>query len=432
MSKKNKFAAGIIWGLALLVIPVWLLSYPETTLRHNVKPFFIYSSQLAAISGFSLYAFSFILSTRIKWLEDFFGGLDKIYHTHHSIGKFAFILLLVHPAMLALRWLPENPPKALWYVFPVHRRLEIDIGSWALWGLVLLMLFTLFIKLPYDKWKITHKLMGLFFLLGVLHIFLLEEFVAQNPALTVYLALLAILGLLAFLYKTIFFDWLVHKTTFRVDNVNRLSSQVMEISLLPDSTPLEFIPGQFCFFSFMDARLGREAHPYTICSSPGEERITIMVKALGDYTQRLYDSLQPGVSACVEGPYGRFDYKHGKQAQIWIGGGVGIVPFISWGRDLKNKASTHFETDLYYCVNNQAEALHLQEFEELEHQYPGFHVHLICADKEGFLQGANIPEIRHKDIFICGPKEMRKVLLKEFHELRVPDENIHFEDFDFS
>ncbi len=431
MNKANKIASRIVWGLALLVIPIWLLSYPDTTMRHNLKPFFIYTSQLTAIVGFALYAFSFILSTRLKWLEDFFGGLDKIYHTHHSIGKVAFFLLLIHPVMLALRWLPENSSKALWYVFPVHRRLEINLGSWALWGLVLLMLVTLFIKLPYDKWKITHKLMGVLFLLGVLHIFLLDGFIAQNLALTFYLLLLSGLALLAFLYKTIFFDWVVKKISFKVENVNRLNSQVIEISLLPDSAPLNFIPGQFCFFSFKDARIGREAHPYTMCSSPDERRITIIVKALGNYTQRLYETLQPGVSALIEGPYGRFDYQNGKQAQIWIGGGVGIVPFISWSRDLKNGAATHFEIDLYYCVNSAADALHLQEFEGLEQQLPGFHVHLVRVDQEGLLQAADIPGITQKDIFICGPKAMRKVLLKQMHALQVADENIHFEDFDF-
>ncbi len=128
---------------------------------------------------------------------------------HHSIGKAAFVLLLIHPVMLALRWLLENSNKALWYIFPVHRRLEVNFGSWALWGLVLLMLITLFIKLPYDKWKITHKLTGVFFLLSVLHIFLLDDFIAQNRAHTFYLALLSGLALLAILYSTIFFGWMV-------------------------------------------------------------------------------------------------------------------------------------------------------------------------------------------------------------------------------
>src|SRR5690606_8733563 len=108
----------------------------------------------------------FFLSTRIKWLEDHFGGLDKIYHMHHTTGKAAFFLMLFHPVMLALRWVPEDVNKTLWFLFPVHRRLEMNLGSWALWGIFLLMLVTLVIKIPYNKWKIAHKFLGVFFILA--------------------------------------------------------------------------------------------------------------------------------------------------------------------------------------------------------------------------------------------------------------------------
>ncbi len=107
------------------------------------------------------------------------------------------------------------------------------------------------------------------------------------------------------------------------------------------------------------------------------------------------------------------------------------MPFISWSRDLKNGVTRHFEIDLYYCVNSATDALHLQEFEELEQQLPGFHVHLVRADQEGLLQAADIHGITQKDIFICGPKAMCRVLLKQMHALQVADENIYFENFDF-
>ncbi len=67
----------------------------------------------------------------------------------------------------------------------------------------------------------------------------------------------------------------------------------------------------------------------------------------------------------------------------------------------------------------------------MEQQLPGFHVRMVRADQEGLLQATNISGITQKDIFICGPKAMRKVLLKQMHALQVADENIRFEDFDF-
>lgn len=433
MISKRKLANAIIYGLPILAIPLWALSYPETTFRHNLKPWFIYTSQVAGIMGFIMYALSLVLSTRIIWIEDLFGGLDKVYQTHHTIGKIAFFLILYHPIALAARWIPQDVGKALQYVFPTHRRLAIDLGSWAMLGFILLMLITLVIKIPYDKWKLIHKLTGIIFILFILHIFLLDELVSTNPFLAVYLGLFAVLGVISFLYKSIFYNWLADKKSYTVQHINRPNNQVMEITLSPNGKQLQFTPGQFCFFSYSDPKISREAHPFTICSTPSDDHITIIVKALGDYTNHLCQTLKPGVKALIEGPYGRFDYKNYDQPQIWIAGGVGIAPFISWANNLEESLiPANFNTDLYYCVNSTEEAVHLKKFEELENQLNGFSFHLIRTDREGFLSANDIVDLNNREIFICGPKEMRQSLLKEFKELQVLGKNIHFEDFDFT
>ncbi|NIV13032.1 MAG: hypothetical protein GWN62_17635, partial [Aliifodinibius sp.] len=158
--------------------------------------------------GFVLYTISLVLSTRIIWIEDLFGGLDKVYQTHHTIGKIAFFLILYHPLALAARWIPQDVGKALQYAFPIHRRLAINLGSWALLGFFLLMLFTLVIKIPYDKWKLTHKLTGIVFLFFVAHFFLLDELVSANLVLAIYLGFFSLIGVASFLYKAVFFSWL--------------------------------------------------------------------------------------------------------------------------------------------------------------------------------------------------------------------------------
>jgi predicted ferric reductase len=432
MNKKSVWAVSILWGIVLLSVPLWILSYPETTFRNTASPWLIYAAQLSGLLGFSLYALSLMLATRLSWLEDLFDGLDKVYHVHHTIGKAAFAFLLIHPLLLALRWVPHDIEKALWYIFPLHRKTEINLGSWALWGLVLLMLFTLISRMPYDKWKITHKFMGLFFIFGILHVFLLDDLIFENLPLAIYLVSLSVLGAVSWLYKSVFLELEISKYHYTVEQVERLNEKIMQISLRPIDEELSFLPGQFCFFSFRDEALSREGHPYTICSAPEQQTITITVKALGDYTNRLYRELRPGVPALIEGAYGRFDYRQCSYPQIWIAGGVGIAPFISWANALQNtQPPPEFDAELYYCVNSRADAVYLQTFETLEQQLPGFSVHLTCAEQEGFLKADDIPGVRDKKIFICGPKEMRQALLKGFDKLQVPRKNILFEDFDF-
>lgn len=429
--RKYQIGPWIFWGAALLVIPLWLISFPETTIKHNLKPFFVYTSQITSLIGFVLFALTFILSAQIKWLEDYFNGLDKMYHLHHSMARFAMVFLIVHPVMLALRWIPEDFTKVLWYLFPVHRRLEIDMGSWALWGLLILMVITLINKVPYDKWKLTHKFMGVFFILGVLHIYFLDLSFDVNPALMAYLTFFSVAGVVAWIYKSILFDWVTIKYRYRVDTVRRLNDKVIEIELNPENGTIYYVPGQFYFFSFRGAGFSRESHPYTICEIRQKGNITIIVKALGDYTRQLHKELKVGTTAFLEGPYGRFDYRRGKRNQVWIGGGVGIAPFISWANDLIIKNITDFKVDLYYCVNTESEVYHHHVFKNLEVQMQGFNVHLIRGDIEGFMNVNMISNIDEKDIFICGPKLMRESLLSEIKKNGVQKQNIHYEDFDF-
>jgi len=93
MKNKKWMAEALLWSLAIIVIPLWYLSYPETSFQHNIKPFYIYGSQLTALTGYVLFALSFILATRMKGLEDLFGGLDQVYHLHHKVGKTAFFFV---------------------------------------------------------------------------------------------------------------------------------------------------------------------------------------------------------------------------------------------------------------------------------------------------------------------------------------------------
>ncbi|KIA90636.1 ferredoxin reductase family protein [Kaistella jeonii] len=420
-----------IFLIVILPILLWLLNFPNTTIKHNAFPIIVYSSQLFAVIGFSLFATSFILSTRIKVIEKYFGGLDKLYHKHHTIGKLAFMMMMIHPVLLALRWIPDNTEKIFWYLLPVHRKIEINFGSWALLGVFVLLLFTIFIKLPYDKWKITHKFMGLFFILSIAHVFGVDSFYTKNPFLAIYFIIISVLGISAYLYKAIFYNWLVKKHSFKVLKINKLNEKVMEITLLNKSTVLNYIPGQFCFFQFVNEDITMESHPFTICGSKNEGEINILVKSLGDFTVNLYEKLTINTPALIEGPFGCFNYRTGKDKQIWIAGGVGIAPFISWCRDLEKNDMAGLEVDLYYCVNNETEAFHLKEFEQFENKIPNFRVHLCCSDKTGFIKGSDIKNANSRTIFICGPKVMRSALLKDFKVLHVPNENIIFEDFDF-
>ena len=108
----------------------------------------------------------------------------------------------------------------------------------------------------------------------------------------------------------------------------------------------------------IDADGFREAHPFTISSGAREGRLRFTMKALGDYTRRVRESLAEGAKA-IEGPYGRFNPLRGEARQVWVAGGIGITPFLSV---LRSMEPGHGKTvRLCYCVRTAAEALFLEE-----------------------------------------------------------------------
>ncbi|GHA27129.1 iron reductase [Salinimicrobium marinum] len=421
----------LFWGLVLLVLPLWMFSFPETTVKHNLKPTFVYASQIFSLLGFAFFALTFVLSTRSKFLEDMFGGLDRVYHFHKFTGKMAGLFLLLHPVFLALRWISEDLSKATWYLLPLHRRMEINLGSWSLMGILVLLIFTFIIKIPYDKWKISHKMLGFFFIPGIFHVFLQNTF-SGNPALRIYLSLLTAAGVLAWLYKSIFYDLLKEKTSYLVTSVERLNSKIMEIELSPQKEAERFLPGQFFFFSFLADYIPSESHPFTVCAQEKDSKIKIIVKSLGDYTSLLHRLLDTNVPVLLDGPYGRFTYNMAGNDQVWIAGGVGIAPFLSWANHLLAHPDQFLKVNLFYCVRRLPEATHLHIFQALEEQMLDFHVQVICETCEGLFEISGLCGIKNKDIFICGPGKMRKSFVKDLERMNIPKKQIHFEDFDFN
>jgi len=113
---------------------------------------------------------------------------------------------------------------------------------------------------------------------------------------------------------------------------------------------LQFNPGQFVFISFNQESLS-ESHPFPISSGPDENLLRITIKNLGDYTKTLTEKLQKGTIAKIEGPYGVFSYKNTpNENQIWIAGGIGITPFVSFIKDMFKKRVNNINITLFIVL----------------------------------------------------------------------------------
>ena len=156
---------------------------------------------------------------------------------------------------------------------------------------------------------------------------------ADAPALRwTYLAVGAV-GVGFYVYRELFARYVLSHHDYEVEEVRVVDDGVVEISLRPLGTGVDFVPGQFAMI-FIEAKDGWHRHPFTLSSAPSEGRVRITVKALGDYTSQLEEIVQVGMPAVIGPPHGHFDRHRGTARQVWIAGGsvsrhssVGCVPW---------------------------------------------------------------------------------------------------------
>ena len=297
-------------------------------------------SLAAGVGALGLMASAALLGSRWRWVEAGFGGLDRVYEAHKWMGIWAL-------ALASLHFLFKAGHEA-WQVAPI---LELP-GFWtrllrqlSYVALGLIVLLALNRHIPYSTWRWWHKLSGPLFLVVVLHWLSFKSPIRLDSASGAWLAAWSVLGVAGALYKLLLYRLVAPHAEYEVVTIDP-GNGAAHLRLAPVGRPVAFAPGQFGFLRMHQQGL-REPHPFTIASgSGGDGRVDFVVRALGDYTTRLVSQVRPGMRADVFAPYGRFQRHPDAPREVWIGGGVGISPFIAWLRD---EAAGHFDkVTLFY------------------------------------------------------------------------------------
>jgi predicted ferric reductase len=415
----------VIITLVVLNLVVWFVFPPVNDGRPNFER--TWAGEILGSTVIILMAAALFLSTRPKWAEPFFGGLDKMYLTHRRAAVSAFLLLFVHVLTVPISTTDLRAGNYLAIV--------------AFLGVATLVLVTLAPRIPilskltnatYDGWRKTHRFIGIFFVLGFVHAVTvkgLDALIAISWVQVIFL-----IGLASYLYTVLFSGWFKKKLPYRVETVKRLNGNTAEVIMGPQDQKLVHRPGQFLFVSFDADKILSEPHPFTISSAPSENKLRLTIKACGDWTRHLYHTLENGAGLVVEGAYGLFDYKSGGEKQIWIAGGIGITPFLSFIREVQG--NIHRDVDFFYTVRTREEALFLDEILAAGRKDPSFRLHVRFSLEEGSLTMDDIlkqtgDRLEEHNIYMCGPFGMVTSFMEGFRKLGVPAGQIHYEEFNF-
>lgn len=384
--------------------------------------------ELFGLIGMTMFSLTFLLSTRIEFIEDIFGGLDKVYIVHAILGGTALIFILFHPIFLVLKFIPAQLKLAASYLLP-SSYWSVNFGIIALLGLIVLIGITLFTRIKYHKWKFSHEFLGLVFALAVLHIFLVRGIVAGGNIFSgyyFYAGIVSIIGIGSFLYSLFIKGRIIKNAIYTIKSIKE-KGNTFEIVLIPEHKPITYKSGQFVFIRFYNNRLSSEAHPFSIASKPDAEELKIVIKKLGDYTQEIGE-LQQGDEVAVEGPYGRFNCYSKNKEQVWIAAGIGITPFIGMTECLDKGG----KVDLYHTARDN-DFIGEEEFSNIQNN--NFKYTRWDSDKKGKITIEDVKKgsgnLKRKEFFMCGPTAFKESMIKGLLKEGVDAEDIHQEDFDF-
>ena len=386
---------------------------------------------LVALMGMS---YCYILATRFKPIEGLFGGLDKSYVLHKWLGLGSLAVIFLHDQIDAE--IKSLGSSAL-------AEFAEDLGGLGFDGLQVLLLITVITLIPYALWKFTHKFIGILFVLSTLHfIWMPKPFDLTSP-LGLYILSFCALGTFCYLYTlTSGFARASRKHNplkgtqpYEVISTEQ-TGDTISFELAPKNKKIKHQAGQFAFISFDHEKL-KESHPFTISQAPSQNgNLRFSIKALGDYTKGLPQHLTLGMTANVSKAYGRFGKKLGKKNEVWIAAGIGITPFAAMARALnEQKSDTDKQTHLFYCVPSKAQAVHLEELEQLAASCSRLNLHL-CDSSQGnritlnMIKAAINFDLKQASISFCGPTKLRKTLQTWFKSESVPSRRFHYEVFE--
>lgn len=427
---------------------LWLLSEPNLFTSSGFIPIRNLLVQYSGVIAISAMSIIMILAMRPRWPEHWFGGLDKMYRLHKWLGITALTVSTFH-------WLSTNAPKwaVAWGLLergqrgprPVPDNVIAQwlqglrgpaefIGEWTFYAAALLMVLALVKWFPYRAFVKTHRLLAVAYLALVFHAVVLVKFSYWTEPVGLMLAPLLIGGAwsaIIILLRRTGRERQVQGTIAATQYYPGVRALEVSVDLLPGWKGHK--PGQFAFVT-ADAREG--AHPYTIASAwdARTPRVAFIVKELGDHTSKLRDSLAAGDSITIEGPYGCFTFEDACPEQIWIGGGIGITPFVARMKHLAAAGTARAKPviHLFHPTSTYDDAAMAKL--RADAQAAGVALHVLVDARDGFLSGERIrqavPNWRHASIWYCGPLGLANVLKRDLSAAGVSlDRNFHQELF---
>jgi predicted ferric reductase len=432
---------GILLGVGALVVAMWIRHGgldQLTTLSGTLTAL----GQVTALVGTYLALVQLVLMSRSPWLDQQL-GMERLAVWHRWIGFSVLWLLVGHTVLTTVGYAMGLSTSVLgeaWTLLTTYPYLLMATVALGLLVMVAVMsMRAVQRRVSYETWYGLHLYAYLAIALGFGHELAVGTDFTDDP-----MARLFWIGLYIAAAGLIVVFRIGQPIALSLRHRLRVAAVVPEgpgvVSVYITGTDLDQLAcraGQYFVWRFLAGDGWWRAHPFSLSSAPNGENLRITIKDLGDYSRRLL-SLKPGTRVFAEGPYGALTGALRRRTRVLlVAGGIGITPLRAL---LEELPGGHGAVTVLYRASDWDDVVFREELDQLIRQR-GDRIHYLVGERGGREMrrdplrprelGTLVPDVRHRDVYVCGPIPMMDAVHRSLRALRVPDAQIHMERFSY-
>ncbi|HMJ37778.1 MAG TPA: ferredoxin reductase family protein [Baekduia sp.] len=399
----------------------------------------ISAGRLTGLVGTYLALVQILLVARLPWLERL-AGFDTLTLWHRRNGKLCLSLLLAHTVLITAGYTLSGRTSLLHEISKLLTSYDDMITATIGMALLIVVVATSVVvvrrRLPYEAWHAVHLTTYAAMALAFAHQLSNGTEFSADPLAKNYwrvLYLVTLGAIVAFRLLVPLGRTLWHG--MRVEAV--VPEGLGVVSLHISGRRLDRLgarSGQFFLWRFLTSDGWWQSHPFSLSAPPTADRLRVTVKNLGDFSARAA-LLRPGTRVIAEGPFGTLtEAVRTRRRVLLVAGGVGITPLRALFEDLPAGPG---DLTLIYRAVDAPDVVFRGELDALAARRDAA-VHYVLGDhrdphNRGLLGPTHlrglVPDVRARDVYVCGPPAMTAVTGDTLRELRVPRRHIHVERF---
>jgi predicted ferric reductase len=432
-----------IFGVALIIGAMWV-RHGGLNLFDSPLNALAAIGQLTALYGTFLALVGILLMSRAPFIDQVLGS-DEASRIHRLAGFASVWLIAAHAIASTVGYSGISTVPTLgevWdqiYTFTVLE--EGGLGATVALALLIVVAVVSVraarMRMAYETWYGIHLYVYVAMALGFLHQLTIgTDFVTDELARTTWIALYAVafVPLILFrfvepLLRNLRHRFYIEKVVIERDGVASLWISGSAMHTLPVRA------GQWFGIRVLNGKGWWRSNPFSLSAGPDGQHLRFTIEALGDRTREL-QRVKPGTRVFLEGPYGILTGAvRTREKVLLIAGGIGITPLRALLEVLPVRRG---DMALLYRAPTNASVVFKKELNRIA-EVRGARVDLVTGSRDQFTFNddplspgglwAAYPDIRERDIYLCGSPRMMATVEKSLRDIGVPHSQIHLERF---